>query len=101
MLDTLKTTLEAVRDENLSLLMVEKLRDTLIHLRTDLKKEEARLKKQRALFFFTRKELSKTAIDIEWDASKEGLELIDVKGALGGLSGEIDSLQSRIYSLIR
>ena len=112
---TLKELLNAVKEEHLPLQRVEALRDALIHLRTDYKRRESELKKQRALFMLTyrekNKEYSTTKVAVKypplnlckmmWDATTEGQELLTVQGDLGGLNGEIDSLQSRIYSLIR
>lgn len=93
--------LQKVREENLDLPTVEKYRDSLIHLRTDLKRHEAALKKRRALALIQNNKVSVAQRKLQFDATEDGLALIDVQGDLAGLGGEIDALQSRIYSLIR
>ena len=98
---TLYEILEKVKDDNLTLSQVESYRDQLIRIRTLLKRREAELKKQRALFLIKSEEKTLGAKQLAFDVTPEGQELFTVKGDLGGISGEIDSLQSKIYSLIR
>ena len=97
----LHDTLQAVRDEKLTLPQLEKCRDDLIHFKTDLLKAIAELEKQEALFLMREPEKSAVARKMEWKATTEGQKLIDYKASLRGLPDEIDALMSRIYSAIR
>jgi|SRR3990167_1111496 len=98
---TLFDTLVAVRDENLSLQMCEKYRDSLIHFKTDLHRAIAELKKKRALYLLSSTEPTAIGKKMHWEASEEGQQLISYEGDIAGLGGEIDALQGKIYSLIR
>src|SRR3990167_1465360 len=98
---TLKETLLAVRDENLTLPDIEKYRDALIHFRTDLFRAIAELKKKRALYLLSSTEPTAIGKKMHWEASEEGQQLISYEGDIAGLGGEIDALQGKIYSLIR
>lgn len=97
----LETTLKEIRDEKLPLEMLERYRDTLIHLKTDLLKAVAEKKKERALFLIKNPDKSAVARKMEWEASEAGQRLIELEADLRGLPDEIDGLMSRIYSLIR
>lgn len=97
----LKEILEAVRDENLSLEQCEKYRDTLIHFKTDLHKAIADLKKSRAIYLVSSEVTGVEARKMAYDATEDGQRLIELKGMLGGVQGEIDALQSRIYGHLR
>lgn len=101
-LDTsLKSVLEAIRDEKLPLPMLEKYRDTLIHFKTDLLLSVAELKKKKALFLMHNPEQSAIARKMAWDASDDGQLLFEREAELRGLPDEIDGLMSRIYAAIR
>lgn len=97
----LLTLLEAVKDENLSLEMCEKYRDELIHMKTRLHNEIAEYKKKRATWITTSEITSIEGRKMAYDATEDGQRLIELKGMIGGITGEIDSLQSRIYGHLR
>jgi hypothetical protein len=97
----LKELLIAVRDEKLTLPMLEKYRDQLIHVRSDILMEIATLKKARAFFLFECEEPTMVLKRMRWEVTKEGQRLIELEGYIRGLRSEIDSLQSRIYAELR
>ena len=96
----LSDLLEKVKDEHLSLEQCEKLRDSLIHIKTDVYSQLAEHKKKRALFIAS-SEGSVATRKMHFDATPEGQRLFELQGILGGLQGEIDALQSRIYGHLR
>lgn len=98
---TLKEVLLAVRDENLPLPMLEKYRDSLIHMKTDVAIEIAEKKKARAFFLMDSKEPTAAAKRMAWEVTPDGQRLIELEGYMRGIGGEIDALMSRIYSSIR
>ena len=97
----LEKTLQEIREEHLPLEKLEKLRDTVIHLKTDLHRTIADFKKKRALFLIQDTKDSVAARKMLWDATEEGQRLLELQGMIAGLGGEIDALQTRIYSAIR
>ncbi len=100
----LSELLEKVKDEHLSLSLCEKYRDELIHLKTSLHHSIAEYKKKRALFIMNHRpteQLSVVARKMAWDASNDGLRLIELVGMISGLQGEINALQSKIYAHLR
>jgi len=97
----LKDLLEKVKDEHLSLPLCEKYRDELIHLKTELHHSIADFKKKRAIFLVSSEVQGVEARKMAFDATPDGLRLIELKGMIGGLQGEIDSLQGRIYGHLR
>lgn len=97
----LTETLEKVRDEHLTLEQCEQLRDTLIHIKTRLHNEIADYKKKRAVWLAFSGIEGVEARKLAYDATEDGQRLIELKGMMGGLGGEIDSLQSRIYGHLR
>lgn len=94
-------TLHAIRDEALPQELLEKYRDDLIHFRTDILRSIANLKMLRARFLLESKEPTLGAKEMAWNGSDNGLRLIELKGSIGGLGGEIDSLRDRIWHFIR
>ena len=97
----LRETLKAIRDDALPLQSLEKFRDDLIHIRTDLHRLRAELKKKRALYMLSSKEETLGAKKMTWEGNEDGQRLIEVEGDLGGIGLEIDGLMSRIFSKIR
>lgn len=94
----LEDTLKAIRDDKLELPELEKLRDTLIHLKTDIGIQLADKKKARAMFLVQSFNGSVAAHKIAFDATEDGQRLITLEGYLRGLGGEIDALATRIYA---
>lgn len=100
-MNTLKELLESVKDENLSLEMCEKYRDEIIHIKTQLHNEIAKYKNKRAIWLMESLVEGVGAKKMAYDATPDGQRLMELKGMLGGVNGEIDSLQSRIYGHLR
>lgn len=98
---TLLSLLQEVKDENLPLEKLELFRDKLVHLKTDILRAEAELKKKRAMFLVKNPEQSAIQRKMEWDAGSEGQRLIELQADLRALPAEIDSLQGRIYGMLR
>jgi len=98
----LEELLEAVKDENLSLVLIEKYRDEMIHLHSAMQIEMADLEKAEALFFLANAdpEASDISIKRKWRGSEKGQRQIEVNRYLKALAKEIDSLKSRVYRLI-
>lgn len=95
----LEETLKAIRDDKLPLEQLEKLRDTLIHLKTDIGMQLAAKKKARAMYLITA-EGSVAARKMAFDATPDGQRLIELEGYIRGLEGEIEALASRIYAAL-
>lgn len=100
-MNQLQITLEAVKDENLTLQQCEKYRDNLIHIKTKLHNEIADYKRKRAIWLTSSDIQGVEARKLAYDATEDGQRLIELKGMMGGLGGEIDGLQSRIYGHLR
>ncbi len=97
----LKELLLAVRQEGLSQPLLEKYRDQLIYLRTDIHMERAELKRKRALFLLESKETSVAAKKLSFDGTPEGQRLFTLDGYATSIKAEIESLRDRIFSKIR
>ncbi len=95
----LEDTLKAIRDDKLPLEQLEKLRDTLIHLKTDISIQLADKKKARAMYLIS-SEGSVAARKMAFDGTADGQRLIELEGYLRGLGGEIEALASRIYAAL-
>ena len=93
--------LDAVKDEHLSLEQCEKYRDDLIHIKTRLHNEIADYKKKRAIWLVSSEIKGVEARKMAYDGTTDGQRYIELKGMMGGLQGEIDGLQSRIYGHLR
>lgn len=95
--------LEKVRDEHLSKTDLEKYRDALVHLHTQMQLELAGHEKTGAVFIYQKKlaipEASDISIKREWKATTEGLREIELNRFIKAVAKEIDSLKSRLYSI--
>lgn len=98
----LKELLEAVKDEKLPLPLIEKYRDEMVHLHTDMQLETADLEKAEAIYFVdpVRREWADIAIKRDWRATEKGQRQILLNRYLKAIAKEIDSLKSRVYRLI-
>lgn len=92
--------LDAVKDEKLPKEMIEKYRDTMIHLHTQMQFEMADLEKKEALYFVKFRLDSDVATKREWRITTEGQRMILLNRYIKAIVKEIDSLKSRIYSLL-
>lgn len=94
--------LQKVRDEKLGLRDLEKFRDQLIYLKTDISIEISQKKKARALWMLSNAPESSVAQrKLLFEGTDTGQRLIELEGYYRGLQGEIDSLQSRVYAMLR
>jgi hypothetical protein len=91
---------EAVKDKTLSLRQLEEFRDDLIHIHTMLQLEQADLEKKEAFYFMDSKEETDIAKKRSWRVTVEGQRLIELNRYTKAVVKEVDSLKSRIYSLI-
>lgn len=97
---TLKEALEAVKDKTLNLRQLEDFRDDLIHIHTQLQLEQAELEKREAFYFMESQEKTDIATKRKWRVTPEGQRLIELNRYTKAVVKEVDSLKSRIYSLI-
>lgn len=98
----LRELLQAVKEDNLPLEQVEKYRDELVHLHSAMQLELAELEKKEAIFFhdFMGPEVSDVSLKRRWRYKAEGLRMIELNRFIKACVKEIDSLKSRIYSLL-
>lgn len=100
----LATILKEVQDDKLDLVHLELLRDKLVHLFSLVMLERADLKKKEALYFAEKMrenpEESDARIKRMWRVTTEGLRLLELEAYKVILPKEIDSLKSRVYSLL-
>lgn len=98
----LKELLLAVRDEKLPLVLIEKYRDEMIHLHSDMQIALADIEKAEALYFVAHSsaDVSDISIKRKWRVEPQGQQGIQLNRELKALAKEIDSLKSRVYRLI-
>ena len=100
----LKELLTAVKDKNLSKEQIDSYRYELIHLFSAVCIERADLKKKEAFYFMDTMEKDGSESDVsikrKWRITPEGQRLLDLEAYKTLLPKEIDSLRSRIYSLL-
>lgn len=96
----LRELLEVVKDENLGQRQLESYRDDLIHLHSSMQLRAAELEKQEARFFMASHLDTDIATKRAWRVTDAGQELISLNRELKAIVKEIDSLKSRIYSLL-
>ena len=98
----LKTLLEAVKDEKLSLVLIEKYRDELVHLHSDMQIELANIEKLEALYFDTHSapDVSDISVKRKWRVTENGQRQILLNRYIKVVVKEVDSLKSRVYRLI-
>lgn len=92
--------LTAVKDEKLTLDQCERYRDMLVHIYTTVLLERAELRKKEAIYFMEHKLESDVATKRAWRVTPEGQRLLMLEAYKAALPKEIDSLRSRIYSLL-
>lgn len=97
----LKDVLLAVKQANLTKTQLEDYHAALTHMLSDLKIEEADLKRKRALFLVEKRE-GMTATDVKnlWGATEDGQRLLLLEGYRGAIRAELDSVKTRIYALL-
>lgn len=95
---TLKDLLIAVKDHTLSKEQVEGYRDNLLELCAEMLLEVAELEKAEAIFMVDNKENSDIATKRNWQVTKSGQRLIELKRYILATNKLTDSLKSRIYA---
>jgi hypothetical protein len=98
-MSTFRELLEMVKDEGLTLPLLEKYRDELVHLHSSMQLQLAELEKKEA-FFFVDKEGDESDVSRKraWRATEEGQRSLELNRFIKACVKEIDSLKSRIYS---
>lgn len=98
----LSELLEAVKDEKLSLPMIEKYRDEMVHLHSAMQIELADLEKKEALYFdkHSAPDVSDISVKRKWRVTDDGQRAILLNRYIKVIVKEIDSLKSRVYRLI-
>jgi len=97
---TLKSLLEAVKDENLTQEQCEAYRDSLIHMHTSLQMEMATLEKAEAFYLMDSEEETEVGKKRAWRVTEKGQRLIELNRWTKAVIKEVDSLRSRVFSLI-
>lgn len=98
----LEELFEAVKDEQLPLVMVEKYRDDMVHIHTRMQIEMADIEKSEAIYFAeqTKPDVSDVSIKRAWKATEKGQRQILINRYIRAIVKEIDSLKSRVYRLV-
>lgn len=93
--------LEEVKEENLSLEKIEKLRDEMVHLHSMMQISLAEIEKAEAFFIDTfDQDETDAARKRKWRVTEQGQRQIEINRFLKVVVKEIDSLRSRVYRLI-
>ncbi len=100
----LRDLFEKVKDESLSKEQIEKYRDELIHLHSAMQLELASIEKASAFYFMDLKRANPEESDIsikrKWKVEEKGQREIELNRFVKAIVKEIDSLRTRIYSLL-
>ena len=99
---SLQALFDTVKSDKLSLPQIEAFRDQMVHFHSDLQRVVATLERKEALFGMKPEhaEKSNATIKREWRASEDGQRLIVYSRYIKAVAKEIDSLKSRVYSLL-
>lgn len=95
----LQDLLKSIDDKSLSREALEEYRDNLVSLFATMQLEIAELKKAEALYLLEHRKESIAATRMEWDATKEGLRLIDLRYYSKATEKVVSSLKDRLYRL--
>jgi len=91
----------AVKEENLTKTQLEDYFKEVTELRVDIKMQRAVVKKEKALFMVKRDAGESISSRKEvWDASDTGQRLIDLDTYVTVTRDLLDSIRTRIYSLL-
>lgn len=103
---TLKELLEQVKNEHLQKGELENLRDEMAHLFSLYQIETASIKKRKALYWVTEKNVSingkfltNAEIDHRWEVTTDGQREIDLKYECLALKEELSSIKHRLYNI--
>ncbi len=100
-MSNLSEILSAVKEENLSKGQLELYEQKLAALYADYMMRIATLKKARAMYFYAKEQSNPELPDVKikrvWDATDDGLELIQKEAEVKAVSRVLSSIKSRIY----
>ena len=91
---------EKVKDEKLNKEQIEDFYSQMSRLRADVKMELSGIQKERAKFMLGSPEKSVAQRKIEWQGGEKGQREIELKSYISALGDHLDSLKTRIYSLL-
>jgi cytochrome c2 len=96
----LKELFEKVKDENLTKEQLEDFYSQMSRLRADVKMELSGLQKEKALFMLQEPEKSVAERKVAWAGSEKGQREIELKSYISAIGDHLNSLKTRIYSLL-
>lgn len=96
----LEQLLLAIKDENLSKEKLDSYFSDLSLLRSDVRINLAKLQKEKAMFMLTEPELSIAQRKVNWQGRPEGQREIELKAYVLSLGDALESVKTRIYSLL-
>ncbi len=98
--------LTAIKEPNLGKAELENLRDEMAHLYSLYQLETASIKKEKAIYWVTRKQThidgknpTNTEIDHMWEITEKGQREIDLKYECLALKEELSSIKHRLYNI--
>ena len=97
----LTETFQAIKEERLDRTALEKYEQELSAVYADMMVEIGRLKKARALYFYSMEQEHPELPDIKirrvWDATDDGMKLIQYENEVKAVAKMLSSIKSRIY----
>jgi len=91
--------LKVVKDDKLEQPQLEKYRDALSNVASDIQIELGRYQKAEAMFMFQKKDGQSVADrKVEWKATEEGQRLIELKNYSTSAKIMLKSLRDRLYA---
>lgn len=99
LLERINEMMNKVEEENLRKDELEHYHSALTLLRSKLKLELAKLKKEKARFMIHREPGESVASRlIEWEATESGQQKFDIEAGIGTLADLIDNVKARLYN---
>lgn len=99
-MNSLKETLQEVKDKNLNKQQIEEYYDDLTHVYSAVCLELAEIKKLEAFYFLDHKQETDIATKRAWRVTKEGQRMLELEMFKLVIPRELSSLKNRIYSLL-
>lgn len=98
---TILELLKKVKEEDLDREMLEKYRDALANVASDIQIELGKYQKAEAMFMYQKKDGQSVADrKYEWKATTEGQRLIELKNYSTAAKIQLKSLRDRIFDII-
>lgn len=95
----LQELIKKVNEKGLTREQLEMYRDDLVNLFSLMQLELASLKKSEALYLLNNRKETAIATQMEWDGTKEGQRLIELRYYSKATEKMVSSLRDRIYKL--